>query len=176
MATFTLQQGKRYRATISLGFIESLASNEMIAVKLQEAGFADVRAAWLERAGPVGEPLSVHGPEGPVAGRFAGLDDEGALRIVLAEGGGERRFTYGDVTLARASETEGGALVGPLVGHVLVMDVDAAFVGRVEARHAVEQRRLPGAVRPEDADDLAVVHAEVDVRQCLHAAEADADA
>jgi BirA family biotin operon repressor/biotin-[acetyl-CoA-carboxylase] ligase len=73
----------------------------------ESAGFADVRAAWLERAGPVGEPLSVHGPEGAVAGRFAGLDDDGALRIVLAEGG-ERRFTYGDVTLPGASDTEGG--------------------------------------------------------------------
>jgi BirA family biotin operon repressor/biotin-[acetyl-CoA-carboxylase] ligase len=73
----------------------------------ESAGFADVRAGWLERAGPVGEPLSVHGPEGPVAGRFAGLDDEGALRIALAEGG-ERRFSYGDVTLPGACDTAGG--------------------------------------------------------------------
>ena len=43
MATFTVQQGKRYRATISLGLIERFASNEMIAAKLREAGFSDVQ-------------------------------------------------------------------------------------------------------------------------------------
>jgi BirA family biotin operon repressor/biotin-[acetyl-CoA-carboxylase] ligase len=64
-------------------------------------GFAAVRAAWLERAGPLGEPLTVHGVAGPVRGRFAGLDDEGALLVAGADGG-ERRFTYGDVTLETA--------------------------------------------------------------------------
>jgi hypothetical protein len=43
MATFTVHQGKRYQATISLGWIESLASNEMIAGKLREAGFTEVQ-------------------------------------------------------------------------------------------------------------------------------------
>jgi len=43
MATFTVQQGKRYRATISLGLFERFAGNETIAAKLREAGFADVR-------------------------------------------------------------------------------------------------------------------------------------
>jgi len=43
MATFTVQQGKRYRATISLGLFERFAGNEMIAAKLREAGFADVQ-------------------------------------------------------------------------------------------------------------------------------------
>ena len=61
-------------------------------------GFAAIRASWLERAGAVGEPLTVHAAEGPVEGRFAGLDEEGAL-VIAVEGGGERRFTYGDVTL-----------------------------------------------------------------------------
>ena len=42
MATFTLRQGKRYHATVSLGLIERLASNEMIAEKLRETGFAEV--------------------------------------------------------------------------------------------------------------------------------------
>ena len=42
MATFTVRQGKRYRAILSLGFLERLASNEMIAGKLREAGFAEV--------------------------------------------------------------------------------------------------------------------------------------
>jgi hypothetical protein len=39
---FTLQSGKRYRATITLGFVERLASNDTIAEKFRDAGFADV--------------------------------------------------------------------------------------------------------------------------------------
>lgn len=63
--------------------------------------FAAVREAWLQRAGPVGEPLTVHAHEGDVAGRFAGLDSDGALVIATGEGR-ERTFTYGDVTLTGA--------------------------------------------------------------------------
>ena len=61
-------------------------------------GFDRVREAWLERAGPLGEPLTVNTGASPVEGRFAGLDGEGALLLAL-EDGSERRFTYGDVTL-----------------------------------------------------------------------------
>lgn len=39
---FNLQRGKRYRATITLGFVERLASNDMIADKFRSAGFKDV--------------------------------------------------------------------------------------------------------------------------------------
>ena len=42
MATFTVQQGKRYRATITLGWLERLAGNETIAEKLRAAGFSEV--------------------------------------------------------------------------------------------------------------------------------------
>lgn len=42
MPTFTVRQGKRYRATISLGWLERWASNETIAGKLLEAGFSEV--------------------------------------------------------------------------------------------------------------------------------------
>ena len=42
MAIFTVRQGKRYRATISLGFFERWASNETIAEKLRAAGFSEV--------------------------------------------------------------------------------------------------------------------------------------
>lgn len=39
---FMLQRGKRYRTVITLGFVERLASNEVIADKFLEAGFTDV--------------------------------------------------------------------------------------------------------------------------------------
>jgi hypothetical protein len=39
---FTLQRGKRYRSTLTLGFIERLLDNEVIAEKFREAGFTDV--------------------------------------------------------------------------------------------------------------------------------------
>jgi hypothetical protein len=42
MGTFTVHRGRRYRATISLGLLESFAGNEVIADHLQNAGFADV--------------------------------------------------------------------------------------------------------------------------------------
>lgn len=42
MATFTVRQGKRYRATISLGMIERMATNDMIADKMRSAGFSEV--------------------------------------------------------------------------------------------------------------------------------------
>jgi hypothetical protein len=43
MAMFTVQQGKRYSATISLGFFERFASNDTIAAKLRDAGFYEVQ-------------------------------------------------------------------------------------------------------------------------------------
>jgi BirA family biotin operon repressor/biotin-[acetyl-CoA-carboxylase] ligase len=65
-------------------------------------GFARVREAWLARAGAVGESLTVHATGGPVHGRFAGLDDDGAL-IVTGADGRQRSFTFGDVSLAEAA-------------------------------------------------------------------------
>jgi len=43
MATFTVRQGKRYRATLSLGWLDRWASNETIAGKLRDAGFSEVK-------------------------------------------------------------------------------------------------------------------------------------
>jgi BirA family biotin operon repressor/biotin-[acetyl-CoA-carboxylase] ligase len=62
------------------------------------AGFAAVRTAWLSRAHPMGEPLSINTGTGHLTGRFAGLDSDGALLLDL-EGGERRRCTYGDVTI-----------------------------------------------------------------------------
>ena len=62
-------------------------------------GLAAIRAAWLERAHPVGSALSARLPDGgAVAGLFGGLDADGALILLLA--GGERRVIHaGDVFL-----------------------------------------------------------------------------
>ena len=42
MGTFTVRHGRRYRATISLGLLESLAGNDTIADRLRAAGFEDI--------------------------------------------------------------------------------------------------------------------------------------
>jgi hypothetical protein len=42
MASFTVHQGKRYRATISLGLLERWASNDTIADRLEAAGFTEM--------------------------------------------------------------------------------------------------------------------------------------
>lgn len=54
-------------------------------------GFEPVRAAWLARAHPLGETIRV----GEVTGRFAGLDEDGALLLITPSG--TRRIRTGDV-------------------------------------------------------------------------------
>jgi BirA family transcriptional regulator, biotin operon repressor / biotin---[acetyl-CoA-carboxylase] ligase len=60
------------------------------------AGFGAVRQAWLERAHPVGTPLTITTPEA-LEGRFAGLDPSGALLLETAAG--LRRIVAGDVAV-----------------------------------------------------------------------------
>jgi BirA family transcriptional regulator, biotin operon repressor / biotin---[acetyl-CoA-carboxylase] ligase len=61
--------------------------------------FAAILEAWLARAGPLGEAISVNTGAGPVSGQFAGLDGDGAL-LLRVPFGDTQRFTFGDVTLA----------------------------------------------------------------------------
>ena len=42
MSRFTVQKGKRCKAKINLGLVQSVASNEMVADKFREAGFTEV--------------------------------------------------------------------------------------------------------------------------------------
>ena len=65
------------------------------------ADFATIRAAWLERAGPAGEPMSVDTGAERIAGAFADLDPQGGL-VVLDRHGRHRTVTFGDVALAAA--------------------------------------------------------------------------
>lgn len=61
-------------------------------------GFALIRAAWLDRSGPLGERVSVNTGREVVEGCYMGLDQTGALRMT-DDAGCARRFTFGDVTL-----------------------------------------------------------------------------
>ena len=45
MGEFTIRSGRRYRAMISLGWLERLAGNDVVADKLRDAGFSDVRVS-----------------------------------------------------------------------------------------------------------------------------------
>jgi BirA family transcriptional regulator, biotin operon repressor / biotin---[acetyl-CoA-carboxylase] ligase len=61
--------------------------------------FALVRAAWLERAGPAGESVSVDTGREIITGRFLDLASDGAL-VLSDRDGVQRRVTFGEATLA----------------------------------------------------------------------------
>ena len=62
-------------------------------------GLASTIERWLARAHGIGTPLRVHPPgEEPMSGEFAGLAEEGALRLRL-DGGAETVVHAGDVML-----------------------------------------------------------------------------
>jgi BirA family biotin operon repressor/biotin-[acetyl-CoA-carboxylase] ligase len=69
------------------------------------AGFAQVRAAWLERAGPAGESCTVNTGAERVEGTFLGLDAGGAL-LMQDQAGRQRTVAFGDVMLAPAAAGE----------------------------------------------------------------------
>ena len=62
-----------------------------------EEGFAPVRDAWLASAHRRGDLVAAATASGRVEGRFAGLDDDGALALIDASGV-RRRILSGDVT------------------------------------------------------------------------------
>lgn len=59
------------------------------------AGFAALRAAWLERAVGLGEPVRVRLEKLTLNGRFLDLDEDGALVLEMADG--RRRIAAGEV-------------------------------------------------------------------------------
>ncbi len=80
------------RATIALADLGQVIAAADFAARLASAfavrraqwrdqGFAATRTDWLARAHPPGTPLWASAPEGRVAGRFAGLGADGALRL-----------------------------------------------------------------------------------------------
>jgi BirA family biotin operon repressor/biotin-[acetyl-CoA-carboxylase] ligase len=69
-------------------------------------GFASLRQAWLDRAGPVGERVTVDTGRERIEGTFADLDAEGAL-VICDRHGQRRTVTFGDVTLDAAAPQDG---------------------------------------------------------------------
>ncbi|AMJ60049.1 biotin--[acetyl-CoA-carboxylase] ligase [Bosea sp. PAMC 26642] len=61
----------------------------------QPGGFGSTRAAWLERAAFLGETITIRLGEGPVSGRFDGLDPSGRLELDTSEG--RRLIDAGDL-------------------------------------------------------------------------------
>lgn len=69
-----------------------------IGVWQEGRGFETLRRAWLDRAGPLGEPMSVNTGKEQITGSFLGLDAHGALLLRDALGL-QRVITFGDVSL-----------------------------------------------------------------------------
>ncbi|MBK9078073.1 MAG: biotin--[acetyl-CoA-carboxylase] ligase [Hyphomicrobium sp.] len=60
-------------------------------------GFGAIRDAWIECAGPLGEPITLQSPSGPIAATYQGLAPSGALLAGID--GRIETITYGDVAL-----------------------------------------------------------------------------
>jgi BirA family biotin operon repressor/biotin-[acetyl-CoA-carboxylase] ligase len=73
-----------------------------------EAGdnFEVIRRAWSDRAGPIGEPITINTARGLVSGTYQGLSDQGALRAEI--GGKLCEFSHGDVALGGEPTHDGG--------------------------------------------------------------------
>jgi hypothetical protein len=59
MAIYTIRKGKRYQATITLGLLQSVASNDMVADRFRDAGFVEVEVTGSGRT-RVGQGLWPH--------------------------------------------------------------------------------------------------------------------
>ena len=82
----------------------------------------------------------------------------------------ERRDETG--VLERATEAEGGPAIGRVLRDVGPVEDDPALVGLREPGDEVEDRRLAGAVRADQAEDLAVAQVEAGVVDGADPAEA----
>jgi BirA family biotin operon repressor/biotin-[acetyl-CoA-carboxylase] ligase len=99
-----------YKATslraAGAGEVDAASLLESLAARLHiwfgrwlNEGFASVRQTWLDRATGLDEAVTVRLEGDTLAGRFAGLDEDGALLLETASG--TRRITAGDVFPAR---------------------------------------------------------------------------
>ncbi len=82
------------RAAVTAGLLAALEGRYR---RFLAAGFAAMRGEWEACSALTGKEVRVTAPEGEVAGRVLGVDDDGALRL---EGpGGELRVVAGEVTV-----------------------------------------------------------------------------
>ncbi|WP_346432658.1 biotin--[acetyl-CoA-carboxylase] ligase [Pseudohoeflea coraliihabitans] len=65
-------------------------------------GLSRIRAAWLERAAGVGQPITVRLPDSEISGLFKDIDADGRLILALPDGG-TRTFAAGDVFFPAAA-------------------------------------------------------------------------
>jgi BirA family biotin operon repressor/biotin-[acetyl-CoA-carboxylase] ligase len=82
------------RAAFTAGLLAALEGRYR---RFLAAGFAAMRSEWEACSALTGKEVRVTAPEGEVAGRVLGVDDDGALR--LAGPRGEVRVMAGEVTL-----------------------------------------------------------------------------
>src|SRR5207237_6244203 len=73
--------------------------------------------------------------------------------------------------LVGARDTEAGDLVRAVVGQSAWTQVDRPAIGLVVAADDVDQRRLAGAIRSDEADDLTGRDAQADATEGLDASE-----
>ncbi|WP_245279958.1 biotin--[acetyl-CoA-carboxylase] ligase [Hyphomicrobium sp. 99] len=92
---------------------EPLAFTETLSEKIffwldrwQEGeGFPAIREAWVERAGPMGEPIVLNTVAGPLSATYQGLSETGALRADID--GDIKEISYGDVMLVSQVARDG---------------------------------------------------------------------
>jgi BirA family biotin operon repressor/biotin-[acetyl-CoA-carboxylase] ligase len=82
-------------------FLALLSRSAMAALAVwdQGDGFAAIRSEWMRHAVPEGTELTVSDGATKVTGRYAGIDQDGALRLQLPDDT-VRRLIAGDVELA----------------------------------------------------------------------------
>lgn len=90
----------RYPGAVLGGTVEAAASRltQALALRLaqwRQAGFEEIRANWLAKAGPIGAEVDVRLGSELVSGRFAGLDRDGGL--LLDTPAGPRRIVSGEL-------------------------------------------------------------------------------
>jgi BirA family transcriptional regulator, biotin operon repressor / biotin---[acetyl-CoA-carboxylase] ligase len=104
-ATDLAEHGYRVIPEVMLGSLGE-AMHNWLALWNGGRGFAGVRQAWLDRAGPAGERVTVDTGRERIEGTFADLDAEGAL-VICDRHGQRRTVTLGDVTLDAAAPQDG---------------------------------------------------------------------
>jgi BirA family transcriptional regulator, biotin operon repressor / biotin---[acetyl-CoA-carboxylase] ligase len=101
-ATHLAEHGALIAPETMLGHLDE-AVQRWLAAWQCGADFATIRSAWLERAGPAGEPCSVDSGSEKIAGAFVDLDPQGGL-VVRDSQGRHRTVTFGDVALIPAPQ------------------------------------------------------------------------